>query len=353
MSKKTFKINNFLVEIIVPILTVFIVALLILLHQKHLVTTDPVPENVFIVPLEIAEVSSSFSIIKTGFILSGVPLVNPKDNEFVVEGFLWFEYDPARISLENISKFSVMNGDIEYKSEPKVEVRGNNLLVKYLVKIRFSSKLDYSLFPFDNHRIYFTLINRFFNPHETTYVTTKTNFVVPKNISIPGWEITGHQVVFGTSPKIESLGDLYETYPQVIFILELQKNSLGTIFTIIVPLFIMFLIALASILQTSVIRGGYGKENFNWNHYNVSIGNLAAVLAYRFVIQTLSPEVGYLTVCDYFYIFVLCAAVVSLIMPFVAIYVSYKISRIISCSLIVFLNVILIVMTYYLLFVRL
>ena len=180
-----------------------------------------------------------------------------------------------------------------------------------MVKIKFSSKLDYQMFPFDDHRIYFILTNLFLDPDDAIYVVPSVDFIVSKDVSIPGWVLKGHEVVFGKTPLIEGATGLHESYPQVIFILELEKNSLGIIFTIIIPLLIMFFVSLVSILQASVI-GNFSKKVFNWDNYSISIGNLAAVLAYRFVIQTVSPDVGYLTVCDYFYIFVLGSTVISL-----------------------------------------
>ncbi|KKP95993.1 MAG: hypothetical protein US13_C0001G0153 [candidate division TM6 bacterium GW2011_GWE2_36_25] len=343
--------KNFYFDDVVVLIAMFFVGILIFFYSNRLITTDPMPENVFIVPQEFSKVSRTFSTINTGFILTGIPLVNPNENEFVVEGLLWFEYDPSRISSESINKFSFVNGTIEAKSEPKVEARGNLLLVKYLIKLRFSSRLDYEMFPFDDHRIYFILTNLFLNSGESVYTIASTDFIVPKNLLIPGWSCKEYNAMFGKTPIVEKLSGLEESYPQVIFILKLQKNSLGIIFTIIIPLLIMFYISLISIMPIYEVSG-VKQKRFNWEYYSIAIGNFAAVLAYRYVIQTVSPQVSYLTVADFLYIYILSTSVIALVVPFITMQIPVKIARFLSFFLIIFLSVVLIALIYILLFVR-
>ena len=73
--KKNLNIRKFLIEILMPIITMIIIGVLIYFYRGRLITTDPVPENVFIIPQELSQVSSYFSIIDAGFILSNVLLL--------------------------------------------------------------------------------------------------------------------------------------------------------------------------------------------------------------------------------------------------------------------------------------
>jgi hypothetical protein len=349
--KYFFRIDKFLLETLIPVFTVIIVGGLISFYNNQFITTDPMPKNIFIIPKEVSSLATFFTPIKTGFILSNIPTVDANNNRFAVEGFIWFKYDPSHVSLKSIGEFSFLNGTIEYKSQPSIEAKGHLLFVRYKVKVSFSSKLDYQKFPFDDHRIYFVLTNVFFDPDQSFYVAQKADFVVAKDISIPGWKLSGDDVFFGRTAEVPESKGLEDSYPEVVFVLKLEKNSLGTVFTIIIPLLIMFFIALASIMQASAL-GNYSKKGFNWDNYSVSIGNLAAILAYRFVIESVSPKVGYLTVSDVLYIFVLGSTVISLVIPFAAVYLPHTIMRRISSILIMALNLFLVFLIYYFLFVK-
>jgi hypothetical protein len=349
--KHFFKIKNFLLEMLIPLFAVVVIGSLMYFYNDCFITTDPMPKNVFITPKEVSHLAPFFTPIKTGFILSNIPMVDANNSRFIVEGFIWFEYDPSHVSLKSIGEFSFLNGVIEYKSQPSVEARGHLLFIRYKVRINFSSKLDYQKFPFDDHRIYFILTNAFFNPDQSFYVAQKADFVVAEDILMPGWKLVGEDVFFGRTAKVSKSKGLEDSYPEVVFILNLEKNSLGTVFTIIVPLLIMFLIVLASIMQASIL-GNYSKKDFNWNGYSVSVGNLAAVLAYRFVIEAVSPDVGYLTLSDTLYVFVLGCTVLSLAIPFLSFYFSHALMKRVSLLLVILLNLLLIFIIYYSFFIK-
>ena len=346
-AQKNFFIGN--LSFFSSLLLIFI--MIFITQVNELKVTDPIPENVFIIPQMVSKTLSTFFIIKTGFILQSVPVVELEERKFEVAGLLWFEYDPDRLSLDIIDKFSFSGGEILFKSPPDIKLSNGLLLVKYLVKVRFSSELDYAMFPFDDHRIYFTLTNLSLFPSETIYQISESDFVVSPQIMIPGgWDYKNKSVVYGETPVLQNKMGFKEKHPQVTFMLELQKNGLGVVLTIIIPLLIMFYISLISIIQTylSSLRK---DESLHWT-YSTAIGNMAAILAYRFVIQSLAPKVSYLTISDYLYIYVLIVSLISFIFPLLAFYFDSKYLKVVVMGLTLFFNVALVSLFYYLLFVR-
>jgi hypothetical protein len=336
---------------------VFFISFLIILFFIFLVylnartLRDPLPSHLFLKPQVSSGVASTFCEIKTGLIIEEIVSFDAGKGELEFEGLLWFEFDSTRISVDLIDKFVFERGEILYKSDPEPQSKGGGIiLIKYLVKVKVKTVLDYSFFPFDNHHIYIVLTNLFLLPFEAVYTASYSDFDIEPNIAISGWNYKGKAVYYGISPVMKSARELQKSHPQVIYLVDLQKKGLGTLLTIIIPLLVMFYISLIAIMRTesTVLLKG---DAINWN-YSLAIGNLAAILAYRFVIQGLAPNVGYLTIADYLYIYILIVSLISFVFPFASLYIKENYVRFLSKIIPFFCSVVLVFLFYYLLFSR-
>lgn len=218
-------------------------------------------------------------------------------NEIVVNVSLAFQYDPEIVSADTIDKFSFEHGTIEEKEKPKFSLSGKLLVAHYRMRVRFASSFNFEQFPLDDHRIYLMLINNAVSSDQLLYRTTQKSMIVDQNIQVQGWSI------HNTSAKVGVLqvGDVLS--PAALFTIDFQKQAFGHLFTIIIPLIILFFITLTTLIPSK-------KDLFS---LNFSAGNIAALLAYRFVIQNIAPTIGYLTIADKLYGFVLIASILCLV----------------------------------------
>jgi len=273
--------------------------------SREFMSTDPELTINYILPSQ--QKSVNFALVTTGFIVTDMSKMNARKNEFELAAIIWFVFDPSKISLDTIGKFSFENGSIINKADPVTELRGNNTLAKYSVVVKFSTPLNYKLHPIDDHRISLVLINRSVSPDEMIYQANESDFVFAPHILPPGWRYWGKKVEYGYS-KV-SLNDSQQiAYPIVIFSFDFKKISFGSILTVVVPMLIIFFIAL---ICFSLARPASGNTGIT-----LSISNLAALIGYRFVLQGLLPRVGYLTLTDYIFGYVFIVGFIAFIINF-------------------------------------
>ncbi len=310
-------------------------------------TTDQRPALRNITPMKQAEVGASAATIKTGLFVRSFQDFDIKNNEFVADLVLWFEFDPTAISLETVEKFSFEKGKVLYRSPPNTKLINGNLLAMYEIRIAFSTNLDYHFFPFSDHRIFIVLTNKFIAPSEMFYKATGNGFSVSDDIYAAGWQYVGKGVEYGFISSQLEAHDIQKivTYPRVIFSLDFAKSGVRQIFLILIPILLIFFLGLFSLSLDPVIHARAIIA--------LSVGSITSLLGYRFVIEKLSPTVGYFMVSDHIFTYILAMTFFIFLIGTYTIR-SRKVSetlKIIRIITIVLFHTGLIGVVYYLLFV--
>ena len=98
------------------------------------------------------------------------------------------------------------------------------------------------------------------------------------------------------------------TYPFAMFIIDFDRESEKNILIIFLPI----LIALTLSFFSTCVPFVYGKPFV----FGASLSTLAITIlvAYRFIIQSMMPQVGYLTIADEIYILIFLAAFFPLLL---------------------------------------
>src|SRR5690606_28854481 len=137
------------------------------------------------------------SIILTGLYIDNFSLFDVESNEFIFDGIVWFEYDPAHINIEKLEKFSFDRGEILKKSNPDSILKEDKILTKFNVTVKFSSNINYLDFPFDDHYINIMLSNTFFSLDDAIFIPTVQRFIFSKDISFIEWKLVDKYVQYG------------------------------------------------------------------------------------------------------------------------------------------------------------
>jgi hypothetical protein len=208
----------------------------------HFNSTNEMPFLHPIVPTKETLGQKSAVEVLVGLHIKNFPTFDVIANDFIADITLWFKFDPALIPLETIEKFSIERGIITEKSEPEINVIGQKLLVRYNMRVQFTSNLDQRAFPFNDHRIYISLTNDNVSPKELIFKSSYTAITTAQKIHAQGWEIIDHGSYAGfTSAKLDTTDEKTTVeHPEVIFFIDFKKAGLRKALAIILPMILIF-----------------------------------------------------------------------------------------------------------------
>ncbi|HBL98266.1 TPA: hypothetical protein DDZ86_01320 [Candidatus Dependentiae bacterium] len=257
-------------------------------------------------PKKLAYFGGTPSDVTVGMFVRDFPQFDAVRGTFSVDTTVWFLFDPRLVSIERIGDFTFERAEILKRSEPYVRVVGNMVFVRYDMRMRFNMSFDYQDFPFDGHRLNFTMVHYFLSPAEVTFNSSRANLVMSPDINIPGWRNIDRRVATGYSEeRLETQDGKQESfYPRAVFSLDFERIGTRNIISIFLPLLLVFFIALFTFSFDPVGKMGVQAVT-------LSATSITALIAYRFVIENMSPPVGYFMASDYIFLIFLvsCCAI--------------------------------------------
>ncbi len=245
-----------------------------------------------ITPKKIKEWGGDPTIVQTGLFITSWHEFDVQDNEFVFDGLIWFQFDPALISIDTIDKFSFEKGEILKKSKPDTKLIDGQLFVEYRIRLRFTSNLSHKLFPLDDHLIFIGMINTFVTPSEIVFKVNKASFTQSESVFIPDWKQIDYEVDSGYEEQDIDKYDKRKLIrvPKVIYTLEFRRSGVNLIMLILLPIFLIFFIGLFSF--------AFDPTKAQMPIVLIATTALTSLVAYRFIIQTMSPRTGYFLLSD-------------------------------------------------------
>ena len=287
----------------VIVVTSIILFLLMYRANHEFLPEDPQPELLPLVPGTISKMGYP-EFVTAGLYIKDFTQFSLITNEFEFSGIVWFIVDPSKVSLDTLGKFSFERGKILFRSEPMTRIINGNLLVRYDVRVEFKTNLNFTQFPFDSHKLAIILDNNDVSPGELAFRSSYNELTVSPEIKITGWDLKSAQAATGytTAQLSKKVDETSVAHPRVLFTLEYVHAGIRQAMLIIFPLILIFFMALFS----------FSIDNKYYKSITaISSGAVTAMLAYRFVIERLSPQVGYFTQTDYIF-FLLLIVVISI-----------------------------------------
>lgn len=226
------------------------------------------------------------------------------NKNFVFNGTVWFLLNPGFISLKTLSKFEFAQGQILEKGEPKTEIIDGKLFVEFPVRVQFTSPLNFDYFPIDDHNIYIIFTHPQLSPEEINLQSWQQYFTDLSDEKSVGWELFDTNVYNGYSDiQLDEFDkEKEQLIPTVIFELKYTRYGSRYIVSILLPLLLIFYLSLFSLSASHRAA------------ISLATGSITAILAYRFVIENLSPNSGYFMLSDYiFFMFLIATAFVFFI----------------------------------------
>ncbi len=285
--------------VISAFIAVVLIFVMLLPPLATFISTDAGPQLIPLVPEKEADVGGAIAEIKTGLYIHDFPMFDVVHNKFILDAIVWFQFDPRVISLDTVGKFSFEKGTILKRTDPDTKMINEELFARYMVRIELTSNLDYKYFPINDHRIFIVLANEFVTPNEMRFKVSEAGFMIAPEIYTQGWTSIDKSVRAGYS--IARL-DRYDEkkvvkHPRAVYSIDFEKAGLRKVLLILIPIILLFFLGLFSLI--------FDHDKGARAILSLSVGSLSGLLAYRFVIEQLSPEVGYFTLTDHAYTLIL------------------------------------------------
>ncbi len=262
----------------------------------HSVDTLKIKNDIYKVP-----------VVKTGIIIQGFPKFDVNHNQFLLNCLVWFRFNRSLISIESIEKFSFLNAISMQKNLLNVSVENDDFILEYQVQLEFYSQLDHKFFPINDHSIYMVLENNQLTSEEVIFDCDNGSVSIGNNLELNDWNVVGTEAQSGYDYIASSLGNYSNPipYPRVLYTLNIKKVGLRKFAFVILPVILILFIS------SSALMLGNFSDNIA---LLISIGSLTGVLAYRYVLNSMSPNVGYFTLAEYIYNYCLIAIFIGFLL---------------------------------------
>jgi hypothetical protein len=264
--------------------------------------TDAVPQLKALTTEELKKLGPFAVRVKVGMFIRDFPIFNIEKNNFTIDAVIWFEFNGDEITLDTLKEFSIDNGKIINRSPPDIKISENGLIfAKYNVLFELNTNLGFHHFPLENHRLSIVISNDFVTPKEMIYAVDASAFQVQNNVLPAGWDVKDLYVNAGFLPLQFDQQDAAKKTenPKALFTINLVKTSSRKALIIFIPLFSAAVLSLLSFIT--------GLAN-TFSMFTLTASAVTALLTYRFVIEQMMPTVGYSTVADTIFLFLLLFA---------------------------------------------
>jgi hypothetical protein len=308
------------------LISTIIIVLLVSNQIKQFCSADKPPRIFPLNPHTLQQFVVTPAKVDVGLTITDFIEFDVAHNKFQISGIIWFTFDPSLISLSTVEQFSFVRGQIDYKSEPFTSIEGGMLVARYEFRATFRTNLYYGFFPFEDHTLHLMLANMAVNPNEMSFQSSYANFIVDQPY-VRGWSYADHKVTlgFGTIPLGFDHNAKELTHPAVLFTLKFFHHSVRYIISVLLPLLIIFFIDLFSLC--------FDQKTDHEILVALTTANITALVAYRFVLESLTPSVGYPTLADYFYFLFLSNTFIMFVINCVGPYLTLKQKKIISITI--------------------
>lgn len=296
------------------------------IFMQRFCASDERPD-VFAIQEKIKEFKKEPASVEVGMTIENFSDFDTRNNKITFSGMVWFVYDPSLVSDKVIENFTFGNNEKLQKSLSKSFSIDGKAIKVYSIRATVKTDLYFGYFPFEDHRIYIVLENKSVGINELIFKSDKSNFIVNENSSFLGWVYINKEVDTGhILTKFGEAGALKDTnHPAVLFEIDYLYQGVRFILAIFFPLFLIFFIELMSFCLDQ-------KEDHG-TLITISLTDLAALLAYRFVLESIIPRVGYLTIADYVFFLFLSTSFIMFIINVIGPYLKIWHKKVISISL--------------------
>ncbi|MFZ6028870.1 MAG: hypothetical protein ACOYYS_14235 [Chloroflexota bacterium] len=231
--------------------------------------------------------------VRVGLYVDRIVEISVKETGWTVDFYIWFNWDGD--SIHPGENFQVVDGAIETKEKLKETVDGNHHYALYRVTARITKFFNVSRFPCDDHLLTISIEDQGLQSYQLRYVPDAGGSAISSRVKIPGYEIYDQTATVKPHSYKTPRGDpalptdFKATYSQFIFGIWAQRPDFGFYFKMFQGLFA----AVAISLLVFFIKPTDVDPRFG-----LSVGAFFAAIANTYVVASLLPDSGAMTLTD-------------------------------------------------------
>lgn len=299
-------LNSKLYRISVLVLTAFLTLGIFYITLGTKPRLDPTPNIKPITPAKYNEWAQYADVLNLGIFITNFGVSDFPQGLFVIDSFVWIQFNPLVFSLDTISKFNVDKGRIISKEFIESIKVGEELFVRYRVRFEVKSNMNFKYYPLDTHRIYATFKYDELSPSEVIVLTTYSRTWFGTNAVSPNWSYGEPTSNFGyleASLDDRNLKNVARTSAAGIFF-DFERATLREAMVVFTPYLIMLFIVLASLLM-------------GWTSFQIIVITIMGILGMilqRIIIGHMTPITSYYMLSDCLLFLILgCAFLILMI----------------------------------------
>lgn len=274
--------------------------------------------------------------VTVGLYIDNFDKFNVIAEEFILNGLLTFEFEEKKVTPEQLNQITFARAKVLHRSEPAISTEHGRTRVHYQVRVQLFEDLDFAWFPFEDHQLSIMLVDRSMKSDGLLFTTDLKNFTVPET-DVKGWHKFNTHTQTGYLE--EHLNAEVIRYPAAVFSIDYGRyTNIRNIFMILLPMLLLFFIALFSLIIDP-------RNNFTFV-LTIPVSAIVGLISFRFVVEAMSPKVGYFMYSDYF--FVLFLSLVFAILIFHTF--GYSIGSLVRKVMIVLFDLIVILFCFFMVY---
>ncbi len=216
--------------------------------------------------------------VKVGVWLVNVEKVDLPANTYRLDFYLWFKFNPAEISLNEVKNFEFVNGQ---PSKYEVDTNEEQGYLEYRVKGDFITVFDFTRYPFESHELPVVLEHKTLNISRIVFEQDPESTIEPA-ANVAGWNLGGFQT--------EVTEHAYDrVFSRFVFSVNLSRP--------IVSAFIKSVLPVSVITMISILAFFMSPTNFA-QRITLAVTTLLAATTFHLSLLNGIPPTGYLTFAD-------------------------------------------------------
>lgn len=264
--------------------------------------------------------------IYTGLIIHNFVESDIIKNNISIDATISFAYDPKKVTREQIGQFGFDEATTEKNQTYYSEYKGLEIAT-FDIQVRSKMDFDFKAYPLDDHRFWFSLKNSalpiekyYFNilPHAFALGPRMTinNCMAENILAQPGFVARDVMLPDGKHEMYSS---------RAVFSVDCNPVDMRHFLSIFLPMYLIFFLTLFSF--------SFGYSEHVTDVPSIAAAGVPALFAYRFVIETISPDVSYFMVSDYLFFLYLILSLLTFISVSWALNSSAQVKKAIIISL--------------------
>ncbi|MCW3994838.1 MAG: hypothetical protein NWE98_01650 [Candidatus Bathyarchaeota archaeon] len=217
--------------------------------------------------------------VTVGAWLVNVEKVDLAANSYRLDFYLWFKWDPSKISLDEVKDFEFVNGA---PTKTLLQADASHGYLEYRVRGDFLTSFDFSRYPFESHDLIVQVEHNTYGISKLVY-TPDPESTIEEAANIAGWNLQD----FKTGLTQHTYGG--DTFSRFVFSITLARPMLSAFIKSVLPISVITAISLLALF--------IAPQNFTMR-ITLAVTTLLAATTFHLSLLSGIPTTGYLTLAD-------------------------------------------------------